>query len=42
MIGVASVWFITIVSLVVAVKLIERDSTPLTKEIYTKHHRYHG
>ena len=42
MIGVASVWFITIVSLVVAVKLIERDSTPLAKEIYTQHHRYHG
>ena len=42
MIGVVSVWFITIVSLVVAVKLIERDSTPLAKEIYTKHHIYHG
>ena len=42
MIGVVSVWFITIVSLVVAVKLIERDSTPLAKEIYTKHHKFNN
>ena len=42
MIGVVSIWFIIIVSLVLAVKLTEGDSTPLAKEIYTKHHKFNN